>query len=81
MLPGVGVLILTRDRSQTDSDDESNFCIEVRDADETTDNPDILTLLEDDLDVGERLEAAVGEKLRTVLSLEGNSQFDSLNKS
>ena len=30
-----------RGESQTDSDDESNFCVEVRDADETTDDPDI----------------------------------------
>ena len=39
--------------SQTESDDESDFCVEVRDADETNDDLDILTLLED-LEVGER---------------------------
>ena len=29
-----------RSESQTDSDDESNSCVEIRDADETTDDPD-----------------------------------------
>ena len=55
-----------RGESQTDSDDESDFCVEVRDADETTDDPDILTLLEEDLEVGERLGPAVAEKLGTI---------------
>ena len=67
--PGAGVLTLTRPgrgESQTDSDDESNFYVEVRDADETTDDPDILTLLEEDLKVGERLGPAVVEKLGTI---------------
>ena len=67
--PGAGVLILTRPgrgESQTDSDDESNFCVEVRDADEKTDDPDILTLLEEDVEVGERLGQAVAEKLGTI---------------
>ena len=55
-----------RGESQTDSDDESNFCVEVRDADETSDNPDILTLLEEYLEVGERFGPAVAEKLGTI---------------
>ena len=55
-----------RGESQTDSDDKSNSCVEVRDADETTDDPDILTLLEEDLEVGERLGPAVAEKLETI---------------
>ena len=55
-----------RDELQTDSDGESNFCVEVRDEDETTDDPDILTLIEEDLEVGERLGPAVAEKLETI---------------
>ena len=49
-----------------DSDDESDVCVEVRDADETTDNPEILTLLEEDLEVRERVGPAVVEKLGTI---------------
>ena len=43
-----------RSESQTDSDDESNSCVEIRDADETTDDPD-----------SSRRRSTSGRKIRT----------------
>ena len=55
-----------RGKQGTNSDNESDFCVEVGDADEATYNPDILTLLEEDLEVREKFGPAVSKKLRTI---------------
>ena len=66
--PGAGGIYfdLAKGESQVDSDDESDVCEEVRDADETTDSPDMLTPLEEDLEVGGRFGSAVVENLGTI---------------